>query len=428
MSSTPSSIPPVRLDDLAAPRFSPEIAEMFAGAAALVPLLPMEFDALHDAAVEQLGGTLTDFGTHEYVEPMRVLLHALTTEAGLSGIGHVSVHTQLVGFLKNRLLLADLLARHPEIHDLPVRAPIVIAGQPRTGTTHLHNLLAADPALRTLPYWESQQPVPIPAEFGIDPDPRLERCAVGLAMGEQAMPYFNRMHEMTVEHVHEEIQLLANSFCTMYFDTIAPMPSWREFYRHHDHVPHYEYLRTTLQALTFLRGGDRWLLKSPQHLEQLRTLRTVFPDATVLVTHRDPVPVTISLVTMLAYTARLHLDPIDPVRVAHYWAEVNGEMLDAVQRDREVWPADQSLDVRFHEFMADDIATVERIYALADQPLDERARRAHADYLAHHERDRHGKVVYEFEPFGLEPGALRTRFEPYVERFGIVREWTPRQS
>ncbi len=413
----------IRLDDLEAPRFSPEVAEMFEGAAALVPLLPVEFDALHDAAVEQLGGELTDFGPTEYVEPMRVLLDALATEAGLSGIGHVSVHTQLVGFLKNRLLLADLLRRHPEIHDIEVRAPIVIVGQPRTGTTHLHNLLSADPALRTLPYWESQQPVPIPGEIGVEPDPRLERCAVGLAMGEQAMPHFNRMHEMTVEHVHEEIQLLANSFCTMYFDTIAPMPSWREFYRTHDHVPHYEYLRTTLQALTFLRGGERWLLKSPQHLEQLPTLRTVFPDATVLITHRDPVPVTISLVTMITYTARLHLDPVDPQRVAAYWAQVNGEMLDAVQRDRETWPAEQSLDVLFHEFMADDLATAERIYEIAGQPLDERARAAHADYLAHHQRDRYGKVVYEFEPFGLDPATLRTRFEPYIERFGVRREW-----
>ena len=417
------TIPALRLDDLASPEFSPEVAEMFAGAAQFADSLPLEVEALKAAAIEQLGGSLTDFGPSEFVEPLSVLVRCLNSEAHLSGMGHVSVHTQLVGFLKNRLLLADLLSRHPEIKDIEIKRPIIIVGQPRTGTTHLHNLLAADPALRSLPYWESQQPIPLPHEVGLIPDPRIERCAAGLAFADQAMPHFNRMHEMTVEHVHEEIQLLANSLCTMYFDTIAPMPTWREWYKNHDHVPHYEYLKTTLQALTFLRGGERWILKSPQHLEQLRTLNTVFPDAVILLTHRDPVPVTLSLITMMTYTARLHLKKIDPATVGGFWSGLNAEMLDAILRDRQTVPNSRCLDVLFQDLMSDDLTMIQRIYALADQALDDRAKAAHARYKETHERDRHGKVMYDFTEFGIDPALLRRRFAPYIERFSVPQEW-----
>ena len=94
-----------------------------------------------------------------------------------------------------------------------------------------------------------------------------------------AMPHFPLMHEMTTDHVHEEIQLLANDFSTMFFETLGHVPTWRDHYLAHDQTPHYEYLRTQLKALQFLRGGRRWLLKSPQHLEQLPVLDRSSPVA-----------------------------------------------------------------------------------------------------------------------------------------------------
>jgi Sulfotransferase family len=416
-------IPTVRLEDLAEPTFSPEMTELRAGAASFATMLPLEVDAILAQAIAELGGVLTDFGSDIFREPLGVLVEALKNEAGLGGFGHVSAQTQLVGMAKNRLLMTDIVNRNPEILEIPIVRPIIIVGQPRTGTTHLHNLLAADPHLRSLPYWESQQPVPLPGEMGIEPDPRIARCDAGLQIGEAMMPHFKRMHEMTVEHVHEEIQLLANSFSTMYFETMALMPSWRDWYLTHDQTPFYEELKVQLQVMTFLRGGERWVLKSPQHLEQIQALNNVFPDATMLITHRDPVSVTISLLTMLAYTARMARDRVDLHELGAYWSDRNAVMSDAVVRDRDLVPPERSMDVIFHEFMADDLATVERIYELADQPYGPDSRAAHADYVAHHERDRHGKVAYEFEQFGVDPEALRERLQPYVDRFGVRIEW-----
>ena len=414
-----SEPPVVVLDDLAEPRFSPEVRELLAAMSSMASACVIEPDALRQAAVDRTG--LDDFGDPAYEEALDVLTAAFRDEAGLSGPGVVSVHAQLVQLLVNRLRITDLLRRHPEIAEVPVTAPIVIAGLPRTGTTHLHNLLAADPELRSLPYWESIEPVLAPDEVVApgEPDPRLARTATAVEFVDAAMPYFPRMHEMTVDHVHEEIQLLAIDFSTMFFETLALMPSWRDWYRATDQTPAYRYLRTCLQALTWLRGGRRWVLKSPQHLEQFGPLTTVFADATVVVTHRDPVHVTASMATMVAYTARLQVERPDPFAIGRYWADRVEDLLRACTDDRAVLPADRSIDVRFDEFMADDLGTVARIYELAGQPFGSSSRAAMEAYLRDHERDRHGRVVYDLRAVGLDAGERDAALAPYRARFGV---------
>lgn len=412
--STPA---PVRIDDLASPVFPADVAEMMALGASMVSSCPIDADAILEQAARETG--LDDFGPPTYREPLDVLTSAIRSEGALSDFGQVSVHTLLVALAKNRLYVQELLTRELGIGQIRIEKPIVIVGQPRTGTTHLHNLLSADPALRSLPYWESLCPVPPPGQ----PDERIAGAEMATDFTNAAMPLFKRMHEMDARHVHEEIQILAMEFATMLFDSMIPLPSYREWYKAHDHTPHYEYLRRVMQAMTFLRGGDRWVLKSPQHLEQLPVLGRVFPDATVLITHRDPVSVTASLVAMLSYTARLQQAHPDPVAIGAYWRRQEKEMLDAVVRDREVIPSDRSLDVLFTEFMADDLAMVERIYAVAGQPLDDSARTAQAVYLREHQRDRHGKIIYDLAPFGLDAADLRRLFANYSERFAIPDEW-----
>ena len=326
-------------------------------------------------------GGLDDFGPDGWQEPLEVLCRSFRTEAGLSAFGTVSIDAQLTQFLKNRLLIADVVRRHPEVLDVPVTAPIVIAGLPRTGTTHLHNLISADPAMRFLPYWESIEPVPAAGEplFGDgNVAPRIARCDAALAMAELWTPELRRMHEMSTWHAHEEIHLLSIDCSSMFFDTLAPMPTWREYYRARDQTPHYAYMRQVLQVLQFLRGGDRWVLKSPQHLEQFHALAEVFPDATFVVTHRDPGDVLVSMATMIAYVSRVHLDRPDPVALGRHWERILTDMLQSCVTDRELLPAERSVDVRFDEFMADDLAAVAAVYELAGQPLDARARAAHA--------------------------------------------------
>ena len=419
MSTRPA---PVRIDDLAAPRYSEEVRAILDFMEEAGSQLTLEPSELMAAARAETG--LNTFGPEDFVERLAVLCQAMREEGGFNGAGVMQQHVLLVGLLKNRLLIEDLVRRHPEILDERITAPIIICGLPRTGTTHLHNLMSADPALRSLPYWESLEPVLAEREQPAAgaPDPRLERTETALSFLNTALPYFNRMHEMTVEHTHEEIQLLAIDFSTMLFETTAPMPSWRDAYLSRDQRPTYAYLLKVLKVLQWLRGGTRWVLKTPQHLEQFPALVDTFPDATFIVTHRDPVSVTASMVTMIAYTARLTRDRVDVEGVGGYWSDRLERMLRRCAEERDVLPGDRTIDVHFDEFMADDMAMVARVYDLAGQPFDEAARAAMNGFMAEHPRGKFGSVDYDLREFELDPVERRKALSFYSTRFGVTSE------
>jgi len=409
------SVRTVHLDDLAEPRFSPEAEPVRQMMAAVAPDCQLDADAMHAKARDETG--LTDFGADDYRERLDVYLAALHDIPGMHDAGIVNFHAQIVQFLKNRLLLTDLLARHPEIHDIDLEPPVVIAGLPRTGTTHLHNLLAAAPTFRTIPYWESNEPFPLPSEAGIDPDPRRTRMDMAVEVMNLVMPNFALMHEMTTDHVHEEIQLLANDFSTMLMETLGHVPAWRDYYLAHDQTPHYEYMAIQLKALQFLRGGRRWLLKSPQHLEQLPVLNAVFPGVVVVCTHRDPVPVVLSMLAMITYSARMHCFPVPVQDIAAAWIDRLELMLNALVRDRAVVPSERSIDVRFDDFMADEMGVASSIYELAGEPLTDEARQSILAYLDGHQRGRLGRIATSADMFGLDEEDMRNRFRPYADRF-----------
>jgi hypothetical protein len=419
MSARPA---PVRIDDLADPRYGDDVRAILDFMADEGARLTLEPAALMEAASSATG--LSDFGADDFVERLDLLCRAMREEGGFNAAGTMAQHTLLTGLLKNRLLIEDAVARHPEILDLEIEAPIIICGLPRTGTTHLHNLISADPAIRSLPYWESLEPLLAEAERPAagNPDPRLARTEMALSFLNAALPYFNRMHEMTVDHTHEEIQLLAIDFSSMLFETTAPMPTWRDGYLARDQRPSYAYLVRTLKVLQWARGGTRWVLKSPQHLEQFPALVDTFPDATFVVTHRDPVSVTASMVMMLAYTARLTRDRVDVEGIGHYWADRLERMLGRCTVERDLLPADRTIDVHFDAFMADDLGMVERVYELAGQPLGEESRSAMRQFMDEHPRGRHGTVAYDLGEFGLDPSERRAALSFYTERFGITLE------
>jgi hypothetical protein len=322
-----------------------------------------------------------------------------------------------------RLRLAALLREHPEIERERIEAPLVVLGLPRTGTTHLHALLAQHPSLRALPYWESLEPIP-PREvrIGAEPDRRRQRCEQALRFQHWVMPLFPAMHEMTADAPHEEIQLLAADFRTMLFEASTHVPRYGAWYRAQDHTSAYRFLRRMLQALQWLRGPKRWVLKSPQHLDQLGPLLAVFPDARVVHTHRDPARAVASMCTMLAYGLRMQSRRPDPLAVGRVWGERIAAMLEASLRDRPLLPAAQAMDLRFADFMADEIGAALRVCELAGLPAGDGVRRRFEAYQAAHPRGRHGRVESRLEDFGLDAGAIRARLRAYATQFGVGPE------
>ena len=408
----------IRIADLANPVLTP--AQAAAVKYAETQRVQFDVETILGAACAKTG--LSDFGRDDFRARLAIQCQSINEDAGLNALGRLGVFANVLRYAENRLRFEDLLRRHPEILETQIERPIIVAGMPRTGTTHLLNLISADTRLRSLPYWESLEPVPAPGEGpGRDGrDPRWTRCNESYQQMIANMPLIVAMHDMPPEHIHEEIELEELDFASYLLEWLCRPPRWRDHYLGLDQRPHYAYMKRVLQALSWMRGPRRWILKSPQHLEQLPALLDVFPDATIVITHRDPVSVIRSTITMLGYGDRMRRSHVDLAGLADYWIERVDRLLGACLRDRDKLPAAQTTDVPFHEFMADDVGTVARIYERAGLPMSPAARAQLDAFMAANPRGKHGQLVYDLRgDFGLEPAEVRKRFSNYVERFRV---------
>lgn len=413
--------PPLRINDLSDPELPDFVQDLFA-AAAQSPV-DLSVSSVQRAAEAQTG--LAAYEDPGYLERMGILLSAMDADSELSAFGRQNNFNIFARYAAQRSRLEHLYLKHPEIEQIEIKQPIIIAGLPRSGTTHLLNLISVDQQLRSLPYWESIEPFPAsaqPREF--DPeDLRVVQCREQLSVQDMIMPLFKNMHDMSPEHTHEEIELMGLDFSMMLFENYALLPDWRDYFVSHDQTEHYRFLQRCLKALQWLRGPERWVLKSPQHLEQLPRLLAVFPDASFVLTHRDPVSVTASLLTMLSYSARLSRDPVRPDDIAEYWVDRVERMLHGCVNDVACLPEERTSQVLFHEFMANDLATVERIYDRAGHPMTPEIKAAMQEYMRDNPRGKYGQVEYDLKKdFGLDSAALYERYRFYTERFGVRLE------
>jgi hypothetical protein len=389
---------------------------------ALGMTVELDTGSLLDAAVTETG--LTTFGDPALRDRLDAQVRAVEADSGLSGLGRYIVRKRLVGLLASRLRFEDYVARHPEALDVELEPPVIVVGLPRSGTTHLVNLLASDPRFRSLPWWECAEPTPFPGDGpGRDGvDPRYRRSFAGYEAATAAAPLTNLMHDRHPEVIEEECELIDLDLCSYTLEWHARVPQWRDHYLGLDHDAHYAFLRRELQVLSFIRGPRRWVLKTPQHLEQLGPLLRTFPDATIALTLRDPVAVFQSAITMLAYGDRLRRVHVDPDGLAAYWLDRIERLLRTFVRDLDLIPSERRVDVEFGAFMADDLGTVERILDAAGMGLTDAARAEIEAYALAHPRGRHGQVVYDLRAdFHLEPGAVRERFAFYLEQFPQIR-------
>jgi hypothetical protein len=408
----------IRIEDLA----NPQLTDMQKAALAFGESqhVDLTVDAVLGAAVAGTG--LDDFGPDDFHERLGLWLSEMDADDERTGLGRLGFFGDCVRYAKNRLRIQDLLKQHPEIHDVKIEKPVIVIGLPRSGTTHLVNLLAADERFRSMPLWESYEPVRDPAEsVGADGvDPRWQRCEDAWQGMQMSMPLIAAMHPMNPDHVHEELELMMPDFTTYNNEWIARCPQWRDYLLSHDQTPHYAYLKTALQILQWYKPRERWVLKCPQHLEQIGPLMATFPDATIVVTHRDPVSVVQSTITMLTYGARMSYKTPRPDWYLEYWSDRIRRLLAKSVEDRHLLPEGRTVDVLFHEFMADDMAVVRSIYETAGLELTGDAQRQIADYVAAHPRGKDGQVVYDLRAdFGITPAEVREPFGFYLDRFPV---------
>jgi hypothetical protein len=410
----------VRIDDLREPRRTGDERAFYEFAVRM----EVDLDVERMVAEARSSAGMHEFGDETLLDRLTAQVAALEADTGLSGLGRYIARERLIGLLKARLRFEDFVRRHPESLEVELAPPVIVVGLPRSGTTHLVNLLAADSRFRSMPWWEVVEPIPVigdgPGRDGVDP--RFQRCLVAHQAMASVAPLVALMHDRPPWSIEEDCELIDLDLCSYTLEWHARVPTWRDFYLALDQRVHYAFLRKELQVLSYLRGPDRWVLKTPQHLEQLGPLLEAFPGATIAFTLRDPVAVLQSALTMLAYGDRVRRLEIDADDLADYWVDRLERLLRAAVRDADLIPSEQRVDVEFGEFMADDLAMALKILAVAGLEVTEQSRSELTTYLAGNPRGKEGRVIYDLRgDFGLEPADLHERFAFYFEAFPQVR-------
>ncbi len=386
--------------------------------AALVPL-----DAPTLLATAEATTGLHDWGDDWFREPFEVLLGSLEEDARLHLPGRLRTRTELQRILQNRLRLVDLWAREPSVLAGPVEAPVFVTGLGRSGTTLLHELLSLDPDVRSPRLWELMYSVPVPEAATYEDDPRVAASDAEITVMDEMVPAFTGMHENRGFLPTECIFAFAHQFSTDMFTGLWNVPSYVLHRAGGDHAPEYAWHRRTLATLQSRHPG-RWVLKAPSHLSALPALFAEYPDARVVITHRDPLRVIGSLADLMATLHWMHSDHVDHDGIAQLLGFGLGFLMDEVTtvRDAGTLPEDRISDVVYADLVADPVAVVRRLYASWDLELGPAHEERMLAYVGERHEGRGPTHDYRFEDTGLDLAEHRERLTPYQTRFGVPSE------
>lgn len=385
---------------------------------------PIEVEDVLSAARRKTG--LDDFGDEVFVEPLEVLVESINREARLNTVGRMIIRGRIVGILTNKLVAADAFRRHPEILEIPIEAPIVVAGLARTGTTMLHRLIARDPEIRSLASWEAFNPAPLKQSPKGRRDPRFAQATVAAKGLKYLSPGFFAIHPAEPEAPEEEVILLEQSFLTTTPEAMMNVPTYSGWLEAQNHVPAYRTLRRMMQYLQWQRPGPdkktRWVLKTPHHQEYFDPLLEVFPDATIVHTHRDPLKTCPSLFSMLTHLRMIFSDEVDPSDLARRWLAKIERMAARAMATRDRVGDRGFIDVSYYNLIRDPIPEVARVYAVAGVVLTPKARDAMEASRKVNKQHKYGRHRYSLTDFGVTEDDIESRLGTYRARFDVPYE------
>jgi hypothetical protein len=357
---------------------------------------------------------LDDFGDLPFLEALDALVDSFNFDARVEGVVQQRASDTILGVLVKRLRLVDDRKHHPEIAEETIPAPIVIVGQPRSGSTHLHALLACVDGLRAPRFWEMSVPSPPPDRATFESDPRIAEVQGAI----DALPTELLVrHPMSATRPEQCNGLLDWSFINQAWMASFDIRSYREWFLDADYAPAYEAHRRTLQQLQW-RNPGRWVLKYPKHLLSLDALLETYPDAVLIWTHRDPAAVLPSAVSLTGFMRESNTPDYDPVRFAREWVVIEELALHRglATRDRDQ-NEERHIDVDYRSLMKDPVGSVAALCERLGVACDEPSRQAVQQWLDDHPQDQHGVHRYTAADFGLDDDRLRARFDFYTRRF-----------
>jgi len=364
-----------------------------------------------------------DFGDDGWQPGLQRLVDGLIHEARLSAIGVEIAYADIMRALSNRLGVIDWRKKHPEVAAEQIIRPIVIVGQPRTGTTILYDLLTQDPQLRPPLTWEVDEPCPVPRPETYHDDPRISQIQSNIDLSEQIVPGFLKFHPMGALVGQECVRITAGEFTSMIYSVQYRLPGYYRWLLYDaDHAGAYRYHRIFLQHLQSGVPGQ-WLLKSPAHLWNLDALLTEYPDALIVQTHRDPLNVISSIAALTHHLRRMSTDESSVAECAaqSYEEVVVGLEREMALRDSGAIPDGRIIDVKFADFMDNPWATIGGVYQALGRELRPDTAARMREFLAAHPSDG-GRGRYTWSDTNLDADEVRDRVRAYQERYAVPTE------
>ena len=371
--------------------------------------LPLDPEFLKRKAKRWTG--LSDFGDDYFEEGLEVLCGSLEKDASLNFQGRLFATEHVVGALVTRLRRARLKKRAPQLFAMQLVPPIIVTGLPRSGTTMLHRLLSLAADARPLALWEVMLPLP-----GRGPDMRRAKIKTGVQIMKLFAPDMDKKHFTSADQPEECMFLLDSSFISPGFWTLSPVFGYMPWYLDQDHEYAYKIYREHLQLFQQAEKEKRLTLKAPSHMGHLETLCSVVPEAMVVQTHRDPVPVFSSVNSLFATMHGAKTDTVDRERMVALNSRLLEKMTEQNLEARSRL-GDRVFDVYFSELLEDPAGAVRRIYDHFELELGSGHERRLREWMALNPRDRFGRHDYSAGLFGLKEEKIAASFKEYRERF-----------
>ena len=235
-------------------------------------------------------------------------------------------------------------------------------------------------------------------------------------------PDFFAIHPVDTYAPEEEVVLLEQSFISTSPEAMMNVPTYAKWVEENDNTPAYVELKRILQYLDWQRHSERWILKTPHHLEFLDPLLSVFPDAKIIHTHRDPIKAVGSCCSMMTHLRAMTSDQVDPHYVGKHWSRKIERMITRAMATRDRVNDKNFIDVSYYDLIKDPISQVERIYETFGMTLSSEAKSTMQDSRKENRQHKHGKHAYELSDFGLTKDGIEKQFAPYRERFSVPHE------
>ena len=365
---------------------------------------------------------IADFDSDSYREGLDVLVRDVNRQIGNyteGGLGRVA--GDIGHYLRNRLKVSDYLRQNPELLTRPVERPVFVMGVPRTGTTLMSNLLAADPARRSPLTWEIDDPVPPATSATLRSDPRaVARLAQEKAMLE-ANPDMGKYYRGSAIYPNECVFFMAHDFKTLMIESKGVLPEYKEFIFSCDMTSAYQYHKKFLQLLQQDAPGV-WNVKKPSHSLWLETILQVYPDARFVWTHRDPFTATGSLCSVISLSHMGHMGKIDADWLGHDYPWQCAEHAGRIMDFRDKFGEDRVIDVHYADLLNDPVGETRKLYARLGDEWTAEAEAGVQGWVNDNPQDKFGRHEYKLAQYGLSVESLTPLFERYLARFDVARE------